>query len=113
MKKHLLTYMAFLSFMGYANAQAPDTWQAGQNVAKELGMGDLDVFSGAMTANSNGDYDVTSLGDYWKGDVPNEYSNSKGPSIISFYNKGLVNLYQVVKFPAGSYTIDVQALYRE
>lgn len=113
MKKHLLTYMAFLSFMGYANAQAPDTWQAGQNVAKELGMGDLDVFSGAMTANDNGDYDVTSLGDYWKGDVPNEYSNSKGPSIISFYNKGLVNLYQVVKFPAGSYTIDVQALYRE
>lgn len=113
MKKQLLTYMAFLSFMGYANAQAPDTWQAGQNVAKELGMGDLNEFSGDKTANGNGDYDITSLGQYWKGDLPNEYSNAEGTNIISFYNKGLVNLYQVVKFPAGSYTIDVQALYRE
>lgn len=113
MKKLLLSSMACLAFAGYANAQAPAEWQVGQNVAKEIGMGDLDTFSGAMTQNGNGDYDVTSSGEYWKGDVPNEYSNAAGPSIISYYNKGIVNIYQVVKFPAGSYTIDVQALYRE
>ena len=84
MKKLLLSSMACLAFAGYANAQAPAEWQVGQNVAKEIGMGDLDTFSGAMTQNGNGDYDVTSSGEYWKGDVPNEYSNDAGPSIISY-----------------------------
>lgn len=102
--------MMLLSF-GAMNAQAPAEWTEGMDVTDKIMLGDYDgSFSGAWTANSYDGGDATSIGDYWKGDCPNEYLDV---GCYAFYNRDPFDFYQVVKFPAGSYTIKLQANYRE
>lgn len=122
-----------------AFAQSPNSasWQKGQNVAADLGLGDVDP-SGPWTMMSNagqsgangksgepGDY-----GKYWQGvgqkfffdyidNTATMYGDHEaGNTCAGFYSDGKVvddnpDLYQVVKFPAGHYTIRVQAVYRD
>ena len=106
------------------NAQNVDTseWQEGDDIASYLNWGDYDgTWSGSKTANNNGDYSIDTMGDWWKGSKPSEWNQdeSTGTAAVGFYFDGkqdvdkLTNIYQVVYFPAGFYTIKVQALYRE
>lgn len=121
--KKLFTLAIALAAMFTANAQAPADWQVGENVAAKIGLGDVDgtSFSGATSASTDNnrphDLVMETLGDYWKvnGDKPNEFREPTDDcmGIYGFYDKKEADMYQVVKFPAGAYTIDVQALYRE
>lgn len=121
--KKLFTFAIALAAFLAASAQAPADWQVGENVAAKIGLGDVDgtSFSGATSAStdSNRPHDLVmeTLGDYWKvdGDKPNEFREPTDDcmGIYGFYDKKEADMYQVVKFPAGAYTIDVQALYRE
>ena len=119
--RKLFTF-AFALFATLAmNAQDVDTssWQEGDDIASYLNWGDYDgSWSGQKTSNSNGDYSINDMGDYWKGSKPSEWNDVDGTAAVGFYFDGktegpLTNLYQVVYFPAGYYTIQVQALYRE
>ena len=102
--------MMLLSF-GAMNAQTPAELVEGMDVTDQMMLGDYDgSFSGAWTANSYDGGDATSIGDYWKGDCPNEYLDV---GCYAFYNRDPFDFYQVVKFPAGAYTIKLQANYRE
>lgn len=116
MKKLFTLALAFVATLA-TFAQNTADWQKGDNVAAAIGLGDVDgSFSGSYEGNSNGDNDVKTIGDYWKGDCPVEYHGNGGasdPGIIGFYNVDLIDIYQVVKIPAGSYTLKAQALYRE
>lgn len=119
--KKLFTFVFALVTAIAASAQADFT--VGENVAAKLGLGDVDGMSFSGTVGPNDDTNrphdkvVQSLGDYWKvdGDLPNEFLESFDGhiGIYGFYDKKEADMYQVVKFPAGAYTIDVQALYRE
>ncbi|MCQ2259218.1 MAG: hypothetical protein MJZ41_14705, partial [Bacteroidaceae bacterium] len=121
--KKIFTFAFAMAAAYAANAQAPADWQIDQNVAAELGFGDVDglSFSGEVGPNddTNRPHDkvVKTLGDYWKvdGDLPNEFLESYDGNIgiYGFYDKKTADMYQVAKFPAGSYEIKVQALYRE
>lgn len=121
--KKLFTFALAIVASLASFAQAPADWQIGENVAAKLGLGDVDgtSFSGNVGPNddTNRPHDkvVKTMGDYWKveGDMPNEFlENFDGHiGIYGFYDKKNADMYQVVKFPAGAYTIDVQALYRE
>lgn len=118
--KKLFTFVFALAAFVAASAQ---DFTVGENVAAKLGLGDVDgmSFSGNVGPNddTNRPHDkvVKTLGDYWKvdGDLPNEFLESYDGhiGIYGFYDKKTADMYQVVKFPAGSYTVDVQALYRE
>lgn len=122
MKKLFTLALALASFLAI-NAQDPANWTVGQNVAADLGLGDVDgtSFSGQVSKNSDDnrphDKVVETLGNFWKveGDLPNEFLESYDGNIgiYGFYDKKEADMYQVVKFPAGAYTVDVQALYRE
>ena len=112
----------FASFATIAmNAQNVDTseWQEGDDIASYLNWGDYDgTWSGGKTANNNGDYSIDDMGNWWKGSKPAEWNEVDGIAAVGYYFDGktegpLTNLYQVVYFPAGYYTIQVQALYRE
>lgn len=97
--------------VGAMNAQAPAEWTEGMDVTDKIMLGDYDgSFSGDWRANDYDGGDATSIGNYWKGDCPNEYLDV---GCYAFYNKQLIDFYQVVKFPAGSYTIKLQANYRQ
>jgi hypothetical protein len=110
MKKLLLSCMMLLA-VGAMNAQDPAEWTEGMDVTDKIMLGDYDgSFSGDWRANDYAGGDATSIGNYWKGDCPNEYLDT---GCFAFYNKQLIDFYQVVKFPAGSYTIKLQANYRE
>ncbi len=114
MKKLFTLALALVGLLS-ANAQSSEGWTEGQDVTAALGLGDCDgSFSGSWKANNYDGGDVSSIGDYWKGTMPNEY-NSEG--CIAFYNGGnafpTLDIYQVVKVPAGVYTINVQSYYRE
>ncbi|MBQ0048173.1 MAG: hypothetical protein KBT33_11850 [Prevotellaceae bacterium] len=119
--KKLFTFVFALVTAIAASAQADFT--VGENVAAKLGLGDVDGMSFSGTVGPNDDTNrphdkvVQTLGDYWKvdGDLPNEFLESFDGhiGIYGFYDKKEADMYQVVKFPAGAYTIDVQALYRE
>ena len=110
MKKILLSCMMLLA-VGAMNAQDPAEWVAGQDVTDKIMLGDYDgSFSGDWSANSYDGGDAKTIGNYWKGDCPNEYLDE---GCFAFYNKQLIDFYQVVKFPAGAYTIKLQANYRE
>lgn len=121
--KKLFTFAVALASFIAASAQAPAEWNKGDNVAAALGLGDIDgtSFSGAVGPNddTNRPHDkvVQTMGDYWKveGDMPNEFLESFDGhiGIYGFYDKKQADMYQVVKFPAGAYTVKVQALYRE
>lgn len=108
--------MAFLSTVSFY-AQSPAEWQVGQDVAAEIGLGDCSgafKFSGTATPNDYGANDVADFGNYWKGDLhPNEGGGTDEVQILGYYNQPTFNIYQVVKVPAGQYTIRVQSHYRE
>ena len=120
MKQFLTLIFAFITTMSI-NAQGIDTsnWKVGDNIAGDLNWGDYDgTFSGGKTANTNGDYTPDDIGNWWKGTKPAEYNIVDGVGAYGFYASGaslgdLANVYQVVYFPAGYYTVQVQALYRE
>lgn len=121
--KKLFTLVLTMVTMLSASAQAAADFEVGENVAAKLGLGDVDgqSFSGETSANAdeNRPHDkvVETMGNYWKveGDKPNEFLESYDGhiGIYGFYDKKTADMYQVVKFPAGAYTVTVQALYRE
>lgn len=93
-----------------ANAQDPSTWTEGQDVTDQIMLGEHD---GTWTGVPN-----EHNGPYWQGSVPTEFETHDGIGVMGFYFDGksqgnLIDIYQVVKVPAGHYTIKVQALYRE
>ena len=110
--KKLFTFVLALaaSFAAYAQ-----NWEAGEDVTAALGLGDTDgTFSGDWAPNDYAGGDVKTAGNYWKGDAPNEYrAIEDGHGVLAFYNRPNFDLYQVVRVPAGSYTIKVQSYYRE
>ena len=120
--RKLFTF-AFALFATVAmNAQNVDTseWNEGDDIASYLNWGDYDgSWSGSKASNNNGDYSISTMGDWWKGSMPSEWNEVEGHAAVGFYFDGkqdtdkLTNVYQVVYFPAGFYTIKVQALYRE
>lgn len=117
MKKLFTLVLAVAAFLS-ANAQSSAGWSEGQDVTTALGLGDCDgSFSGEWENKTfqYGRYEISTLGDYWKGDVaPNEYVPNEGNGgCIAFYAKPAFDIYQVAKFPAGVYTIKVQSFYRE
>ena len=115
----------------FAQNPDPSRWQKGQNVIADLGMGDVNpteawtTKSNGGSAGKEGDY-----GQYWKG-VGQKFffdyidqndamygDHEKGNTCMGYYGDGHVSddnpdVYQVVKFPAGYYTIRVQACYRD
>ena len=115
----------------FAQNPDPSKWQKGQNVVADLGMGDVNPTE-AWTTKSNGGTagQEGNYGQYWKGvgqkfffDYidPNDAmygDHEKGNTCMGYYGDGRVSgenpdVYQVVKFPAGYYTIRVQACYRD
>lgn len=115
----------------FAQNPDPSKWQKGQNVIADLGMKDVDPTE-AWTTKSNGGTagQEGNYGQYWKGvgqkfffDYidPNDAmygDHEKGNTCMGYYGDGRVSgekpdVYQVVKFPAGYYTIRVQACYRD
>lgn len=122
MRKLLTTITALMATIAMF-AQNVDTsgWKSGDDVTEDLQIGDYDgTFSGNKAANGNGDYTPSDNGAYWKGTTLSEwnYEESLGCGAYAFYFDGkatgdLTDIYQLVYFPAGYYTIEVQALYRE
>ena len=118
-------FTSFMTLLAAISLQAQDIdtsgWNAGDDVTDQLNWGDYDgSFSGERTSNNNGDYTPSTLGDYWKGTIPSEWNflDDINFGAMAYYNDGsagteLTNIYQVVYFPAGWYTIEVNALYRE
>ena len=115
----------------FAQNPDPSKWQKGQNVVADLGMGDVNPTE-AWTTKSNGGTvgQEGNYGQYWKGVGqkfffeyidPNDAmygDHEKGNTCMGYYGDGRVSgenpdVYQVVKFPAGYYTIRVQACYRD
>ncbi len=113
----------------------PSTWNVGDNVIADLGMGDYDptqVWSCKPKADTSsrtpGDF-----GMYWKGkgqlifsDYQDATTDLHGGNAdlmqtgLGFYGDGSiakdadpVNIYQIVKLPAGWYTIRVQSCFRD
>lgn len=122
MRKLITSIMALFATVAI-QAQDIDTssWTEGQDVSDQLNWGDYDgTFSGERASNNNGDYTPSTLGDYWQGTLLSEWNwlDELNFGAMAFYNDGragdaLADIYQVVYFPAGWYTLDVQALYRE
>ena len=119
--RKLFTFALALFATAAMNAQNVDTssWNEGDDIAAYLNWGDYDgSWSGEKPANNNGDYSPSDMGDWWKGSMPTEWNEVDGTAAVGIYYDGhaqedLINIYQVVYFPAGYYTIKVQALYRE
>lgn len=130
-KIYTLLLALVASMTAFAQNPDPSKWQKGQNVVADLGMGDVNpteawtMKSNGGTAGQEGNY-----GQYWKGvgqkfffDYidPNDAmygDHEKGNTCMGYYGDGRVSgenpdVYQVVKFPAGYYTIRVQACYRD
>lgn len=126
----------------WAQNPDPSAWSVGDNVIKDLGMGDVDPTETWTMKNRyyNGNSDHGDYGEYWQGvgqkfffdyiDPTHDVdANSNGSHILSgheseaqtavgFYGDGHVtdddpDLYQVVYMPPGAYTIRVQACYRD
>lgn len=122
MRKLITSIMALFATVAI-QAQDIDTssWTEGMDVSDQLNWGDYDgTFSGERASNNNGDYTPSTLGDYWQGTLLSEWNwlDELNFGAMAFYNDGkagdaLADIYQVVYFPAGWYTLDVQALYRE
>lgn len=115
--KKLFTFVSLMAFTSAMFAQDPSKWEVGQDVSAEVGLKELgDDFSGQLGAEEYGRFGVTSIGNTWKGSAPNEFRKSSGeiPTVFGFYNlSGNLDFYQIVKVPAGSYTVESNALYRE
>ena len=130
-KIYTLLLALVASMTAFAQNPDPSRWQKGQNVIADLGMGDVNpteawtTKSNGGSAGKEGDY-----GQYWKG-VGQKFffdyidqndamygDHEKGNTCMGYYGDGHVSddnpdVYQVVKFPAGYYTIRVQACYRD
>lgn len=130
-KIYTLLLALVASMTAFAQNPDPSKWQKGQNVIADLGMKDVDPTE-AWTTKSNGGTagQEGNYGQYWKGvgqkfffDYidPNDAmygDHEKGNTCMGYYGDGRVSgenpdVYQVVKFPAGYYTIRVQACYRD
>lgn len=130
-KIYTLLLALVASMTAFAQNPDPSKWQKGQNVIADLGMGDVNPTE-AWTTKSNGGTagQEGNYGQYWKGvgqkfffDYidPNDAmygDHEKGNTCMGYYGDGRVSgenpdVYQVVKFPAGYYTIRVQACYRD
>ena len=130
-KIYTLLLALVASMTAFAQNPDPSKWQKGQNVISDLGMKDVDPTE-AWTTKSNGGTagQEGNYGQYWKGvgqkfffDYidPNDAmygDHEKGNTCMGYYGDGRVSgenpdVYQVVKFPAGYYTIRVQACYRD
>lgn len=130
-KIYTLLLALVASMTTFAQNPDPSKWQKGQNVIADLGMKDVDPTE-AWTTKSNGGTagQEGNYGQYWKGvgqkfffDYidPNDAmygDHEKGNTCMGYYGDGRVSgenpdVYQVVKFPAGYYTIRVQACYRD
>lgn len=130
-KIYTLLLALVASMTAFAQNPDPSKWQKGQNVVADLGMGDMNPTE-AWTTKSNGGTagQEGNYGQYWKGvgqkfffDYidPNDAmygDHEKGNTCMGYYGDGRVSgenpdVYQVVKFPAGYYTIRVQACYRD
>lgn len=130
-KIYTLLLALVASMTAFAQNPDPSKWQKGQNVVADLGMGDVNPTK-AWTTKSNGGTagQEGNYGQYWKGvgqkfffDYidPNDAmygDHEKGNTCMGYYGDGRVSgenpdVYQVVKFPAGYYTIRVQACYRD
>ena len=108
MKKLSIFVFALFTVL-IVSAQTSSDWKNGQDVTEHL-MGDYD---GSWSGTPNSDN-----GKYWKGSIPTEWEENEGIGVMGFYFDGktsgeLTDIYQIVKMPAGYYTIKVQALYRE
>jgi len=113
--KKLFTFVSLMAFASAMYAQDPSKWEKGQNVADEIGLKELgDDFSGTRGNEEYGRFAITSIGNVWKGDAPNEYRPGGAlPAVFGFYNMGLTDFYQIVRVPAGSYTLKANVMYRE
>ena len=130
-KIYTLLLALVASMTAFAQNPDPSKWEKGQNVAADLGMKDIDPTQPWTTKSNGGTAGVAgNFGDYWKG-VGQKFffdyidqndamygDNEKGSTCLGYYGDGRVaddnpDLYQVVKFPAGYYTIRVQACYRD
>ena len=130
-KIYTLLLALVASMTAFAQNPDPSKWQKGQNVVADLGMKDVNPTE-AWTTKSNGGTagQEGNYGQYWKGvgqkfffDYidPNDAmygDHEKGNTCMGYYGDGRVSgenpdVYQVVKFPAGYYTIRVQACYRD
>ena len=126
-KIYTLLLALVASMTAFAQNPDPSKWEEGQNVIADLGMGDVDpqtawtMKSNGGTAGVAGDY-----GQYWKGVGQKfffDYNQFDGDSresatCVGFYSDGKIDetpehLYQVVKIPAGHYTVKFQACYRD
>jgi hypothetical protein len=130
-KIYTLLLALVASMTAFAQNPDPSKWEKGQNVAADLGMMDIDPTQPWTTKSNGGSAGVAgNFGDYWKG-VGQKFffdyidqndamygDNEKGATSMGYYGDGRVaddnpDLYQVIKFPAGYYTIRVQACYRD
>ena len=129
--RKIYTLLLALVATAAAWAQNPSSWQKGQNVIADLGMKDVDPTQ-AWTTKSNGGSagKEGNYGDNWKGvgqkfffDYIDQSDAMYGDhetanTCMGYYGDGHVSddnpdVYQVVKIPAGYYTIRVQACYRD
>ncbi|MBR6036038.1 MAG: hypothetical protein IKP41_03640 [Bacteroidaceae bacterium] len=143
MRKIYTLLCALMASMAiWAQNPDPSKWSVGDNVIKDLGMGDVDPTEPWTMKNRyyNGNSDTGDYGEYWKGvgqkfffdyidrehDVDANSSGNhiwdghgdEGQTAVGFYGDGHVtdndpDLYQVVYLPPGFYTVRVQACYRD
>lgn len=129
--RKIYTLLLALVASAAAWAQNPSSWEKGQNVIADLSMKDVDPTQPWTTKSNGGSSSGTAnYGDYWKGvgqkfffDYIDQNDAMYGDhetanTCMGYYGDGRVtddnpDVYQVVKIPAGYYTIRVQACYRD
>jgi hypothetical protein len=132
MRKIYTLLLALVATMtAFAQNPDPSKWEKGQNVIEDLGMQDVDPTKPWTTKSNGGSSSGTAnYGDYWKGvgqkfffDYIDQNDAMYGDhetanTCMGYYGDGRVtddnpDVYQVIKMPAGYYTIRVQACYRD
>ena len=130
-KIYTLLLALVASMTAFAQNPDPSKWEKGQNVIADLGMQDVDPTKPWTTKSNGGSSSGTAnYGDYWKGvgqkfffDYIDQNDAMYGDhetanTCMGYYGDGRVtddnpDVYQVIKMPAGYYTIRVQACYRD
>jgi len=132
MRKIYTLLLALVATMtAFAQNPDPSKWEKGQNVIADLGMMDVDPTQGWTMKSNGGTAGVAgNFGDHWQGvgqkfffDYIDQSDAMYGDhetanTCIGYYGDGRVaddnpDLSQVIKMPAGYYTIRVQACYRD
>ena len=98
MKCFLLATALTLGGVQTANAQA--TWEVGQDITSEEGLG---------WGNLSFENDPF---DYWTLESSKGSFTKTGSNLFEVYDGADVDLYQYVKLPAGKYSVECQAYYR-